>query len=93
MRGVHPGPRPHDFQRHGPRQNCTEVIEIGLRLLSIVAFRHARASALAPLLYIELIGAALIGYAAFDELPDMTTVVGAGLIVAAGLVPLRRHNQ
>ena len=57
-------------------------------VLSIAAFRLADASTLAPLVYVELIGAAVIGYVAFGEVPGMPTVVGAGLIVAAGLMLL-----
>lgn len=58
-------------------------------LLSIAAFRRASASRLAPLVYLELIGAALVGYVAFGEVPGPGTIVGAGFIVAAGLVLLR----
>jgi drug/metabolite transporter (DMT)-like permease len=57
-------------------------------VLSIAAFRRSDASTLAPLVYVELIGAALVGYVAFDELPGVATMAGAGLIVAAGLVLL-----
>ena len=60
--------------------------------LSIAAFRLTDASTLAPLVYIELIGAALIGYLAFDEVPGAPTIIGAALIVAAGLILLRRRN-
>jgi len=62
-------------------------------ILSIVAFRLADASTLAPLVYVELIGAALIGYVAFDEIPGTPTVVGAGFITAAGLILLQRQNR
>jgi drug/metabolite transporter (DMT)-like permease len=62
-------------------------------MLSIAAFRNASASTLAPLVYIELIGAALIGFLAFDEVPGALTIVGAGFIVAAGLVLLQRENR
>lgn len=62
-------------------------------ILSIVAFRLADASTLAPLVYVELIGAALIGYLAFDEVPGTPTIVGAGFIVAAGLVLLQRRRR
>lgn len=61
-------------------------------LLSIAAFRFAETSTLAPLVYLELIGATLIGYYAFGEIPDVFTIVGAGLIIAAGLLVLRRHR-
>jgi hypothetical protein len=44
----------------------------------------AEASTLAPLVYVELLGAALIGYLACDEIPGVLTVAGAVLIVAAG---------
>lgn len=62
-------------------------------LLSIAALRFTEASILAPLVYLELIGAALIGYYAFDEVPDAFTVVGAGLIIAAGLTLLKGRRR
>lgn len=58
--------------------------------MSIAAFRLADASTLSPLVYLELLGAAVIGYFAFRELPDLTTMAGAGCIVAAGLILVRR---
>jgi drug/metabolite transporter (DMT)-like permease len=61
--------------------------------LSIIAFRFTDASTLAPLVYIELIGAALIGYLVFDEIPGLPTAIGAALIVAAGLILLQRRNS
>ena len=57
-------------------------------LLSIAAFRHAEASTLAPLVYLELIGAALVGYLAFNDIPGTATLAGAALIVAAGVLLL-----
>ena len=59
-------------------------------ILSILAFRRADASTLAPLVYVELLGAALVGYLAFAEVPGGSTVAGAALIVLAGLVLARR---
>lgn len=59
-------------------------------VMSITAFRFADASTLAPLVYVELIGVAIIGYFAFDEIPGWTTVIGAALIVAAGAILIRR---
>jgi drug/metabolite transporter (DMT)-like permease len=61
--------------------------------LSIAAFRFADASTLAPLVYVELIGTALVGYFGFGEVPDAPTVAGAVLVVAAGLVLLGRRPQ
>jgi drug/metabolite transporter (DMT)-like permease len=62
-------------------------------ILSIAAFRFSDASTLAPLVYIELIGAALIGYFAFGEVPQTSTVFGAMLIVAAGLVLVQQDQR
>ena len=61
-------------------------------VLSIAAFRFAEASILSPLVYLELLGATLIGYFAFGEIPDRFTIIGAALIIAAGLVLLRRKR-
>jgi drug/metabolite transporter (DMT)-like permease len=62
-------------------------------LLSIAAFRHAEASTLAPLVYLELIGAALVGYLAFNDIPGAATLAGAALIVAAGILLLEWRPQ
>jgi drug/metabolite transporter (DMT)-like permease len=59
-------------------------------LLSIAAFRLSDTSTLAPLVYIELISAAAIGYLAFHEVPGLSTLIGAGLIVTAGLTLIQR---
>ncbi|MBN9242567.1 MAG: DMT family transporter [Mesorhizobium sp.] len=73
---------------------------LGLGLLSllahfmlIAAFRLAETSVLAPLVYVELIGAALIGYVAFGEVPGPATWAGAALIVAAGMLVLIRRKD
>lgn len=60
-------------------------------VLSIAAFRLADASTLAPLVYLELIASAAIGFVAFGEVPGWSTLFGAALIVAGGLVLLRRR--
>ena len=59
-------------------------------LLTIQAFRLSDASTLAPLVYLELIGSALVGYLVFAEVPTELTVIGAALIVASGLILVKR---
>jgi drug/metabolite transporter (DMT)-like permease len=61
------------------------LVSAASHLLSITAFRLAEASMLAPLVYVELIGAGLLGYLVFREVPDAATALGAVLIVGAGL--------
>src|SRR5690606_17219568 len=62
-------------------------------LMSIAAFRLADASVLAPLVYVELIGATAVGYVAFGDLPGPATAAGAALIVAAGLALLPQRAR
>jgi drug/metabolite transporter (DMT)-like permease len=51
----------------------------------VAAFSRAPSVILAPYLYVQLLGAALFGILVFGEWPDLPTVIGAGIIVAAGL--------
>jgi len=53
--------------------------------LATEAFRHAPASLVAPFTYSGLIWALLLGYLIWGERPDGLGMLGAGLIVAAGL--------
>lgn len=67
------------------------IISAASHLMSIAAFRLADASTLSPLVYLELVGAALIGYFAFHEVPDLPTIIGAGFICAAGFILVHRR--
>lgn len=55
-------------------------------LLSIVAFRLADASTLAPVVYVELIGSVALGYLLFADWPGLNVWIGAAAIVAGGLL-------
>jgi len=68
------------------------LISAVCHLLSIIAFRLADASTLAPLVYAELVGAAIVGYFAFGDVPDGVTLLGAAFIIAAGLILLLRRT-
>ena len=50
-----------------------------------IAFSQAPASVIAPFNYVQLIGAAILGYLVFDSIPDFWTWVGAAVIVCSGL--------
>lgn len=49
----------------------------------ISAFRHAPATLLSPLLYVQLIWATLLGWLAFGHWPDGTTLAGMAIIAAS----------
>lgn len=67
------------------------MFSLSCHMLSILAFRRAEASTLAPLTYIELLGSVAIGYLFFADLPGGLVIVGAALIVAAGAILLPRR--
>lgn len=54
---------------------------------------YAPASVLAPLTYLALLTAALLGYWVFDDLPDFWTWVGAGIVVVSGVVLWRSQRR
>lgn len=54
-------------------------------LFLVMAYARERAAVLAPLIYLQLPSAALIGWAAFGDLPDAPAAAGLALIVFAGL--------
>jgi len=62
------------------------VLSVLAHLLSIAAFRYAEASTLSPLVYLELLSAAAIGYFFFAETPALHVWVGVSFIVVSGLI-------
>lgn len=54
-------------------------------LLFITAFHHSDASTLAPFQYMEIITASLLGWLIFGNVPDRFTLLGAGVIMGAGV--------
>ena len=68
--------------------SCGVVAAAGIMLLTS-AYRIARASLVASFEYTGILWAPLWGFLFFAEVPRLTTVAGAALIVVAGLVALR----
>ncbi|MFN0115606.1 MAG: DMT family transporter [Paracoccaceae bacterium] len=58
--------------------------------LFTAAFREAPASVLAPINYVHLVFAAILGWAFFAHVPDGPTLAGMGLVVAAGAISALR---
>ena len=53
--------------------------------LLVKAFEQAPASIISPFGYLQLIGAALLGYLVFGNVPDRWMWIGAAMIIASGL--------
>jgi drug/metabolite transporter (DMT)-like permease len=57
------------------------------------AFARAEAGALAPLQYLEIISAVLIGWFVFHDFPDRWTWVGTVIIISSGIYVFYRERQ
>ena len=57
------------------------------------SYRFADASLVAPFDYTSMILALLIGYFIFDEVPTGTMLIGAGIVILAGVLIIWRKQQ
>jgi drug/metabolite transporter (DMT)-like permease len=57
------------------------------------SYREADASLVAPFDYASMIFALLIGYYVFAEIPSITMLAGAGLVVTAGILIILRERK
>ena len=70
------------------------ILTIGVAyFFSVAAMRSGDIGFVAPYRYSALLVALVIGYFAFDEVPDPLTLAGAALIMATGLYTLFRERQ
>ncbi|QJQ94182.1 MULTISPECIES: DMT family transporter [Halomonadaceae] len=62
------------------------------QLALIMAMRCAPASLVSPFLYLQIVWASAAGYLVFGDAPQLTTYLGAVLIIAAGIfLATRKH--
>ncbi len=64
-----------------------------LQIFLTSSYRYADASLIAPFDYTSMLFAILIGFFIFDELPTMPTLIGAGIIIAAGIIIILRERH
>jgi drug/metabolite transporter (DMT)-like permease len=63
------------------------------QILLTTSYRFAETSVIAPFEYTSMLLALMIGYWVFEEIPTMTTLMGASLVIAAGLIIIYRERQ
>jgi len=63
------------------------------QILVTSSFRLGGAAMLAPFDYSSMIFATLIGWIIFDEVPTQTILIGAGLVIAGGVLIIWREGQ
>lgn len=79
---------------YGPTPSAWELLlflSMGLsggigHFLYTAAYRHAPASLLAPMNYLQLLWAGLLGFAVFNHTPDKLSIVGMSIIAASGVM-------
>ncbi len=57
------------------------------------AYRYADAGVVAPFDYFSMLLALLIGYFIFNEVPSLTVLAGAALVIAAGILIIWRERR
>lgn len=57
------------------------------------SFRYARHAVAAPLHYSQIVWGVAIGYAVFGDVPDLRTLIGAGIIIASGIYLIESERR
>jgi drug/metabolite transporter (DMT)-like permease len=78
--------------------DLVRVLGAGLFLIvgylsSVMAMRHGDIGLVAPFRYTSLLWAIALGFVVFGNLPDRWTMIGAGIVISAGLFTLWRERQ
>ena len=76
---------------------ATLLIGVGLmggvgQILLTESYRHAETGVIAPFEYVSMVLSLILGYLVFAEVPTFTMLVGASLVVAAGLFIIWRER-
>lgn len=63
------------------------------QVMLTAAYKNAEAGLVAPFDYLSMLFATLIGVAIFAEIPALPTVIGAGIVILAGIIVIRRERR
>ena len=69
------------------------IISVVAQTCNIRAFRAGEATSIAALDYVRLVWATAIGLVIFSEVPSVTTLAGAALVIAASLYTVHREAR
>ncbi|MBO6866273.1 MAG: DMT family transporter [Pseudomonadota bacterium] len=79
-------------------QEAAMLIGAGLiggfaQILLTSAYRYAEAGVVAPFDYASMLFAVVLGYVVFAEVPTVYTLVGSGVVIAAGVLIIWRERK
>lgn len=63
------------------------------QILLTASYRFADAGVLAPFTYVSMLWSILIGYVWFEEVPTVGMLIGASLVIAAGVIIVLRERS
>ncbi|MFT4793567.1 MAG: drug/metabolite transporter (DMT)-like permease [Paracoccaceae bacterium] len=63
------------------------------QVMLTAAYKNAEAGLVAPFDYLSMLFATLIGFAIFAEIPATPTIIGAAVVIVAGIAVIRRERQ
>ena len=69
------------------------IIATIAHFLLVFAFKKAKTTILAPLQYLEIVGAAILGLLVFNEFPNKLQIFGILIIVISGLYIIWKDNK
>lgn len=72
---------------------CLGLMAAAGDLMLLRAFTYAPAARLAPYSFSMVVFGSTIGYLAFDDIPDMFTIIGALIITTSGVALLWRPHR
>ncbi|MFO0993443.1 MAG: DMT family transporter [Hyphomicrobiales bacterium] len=72
---------------------CLTLVFAAAQLLLVRAYSYATANVLAPFSYVQIISATIFGLVAFGDIPDLWTLIGIVLIIAAGVYVMRGSSR
>lgn len=63
------------------------------QVMLTAAYKNAEAGLIAPFDYTSMLFATVIGFVIFSDIPALPTVIGAAVVIAAGITVIRRERQ
>ncbi len=74
------------------------MLAIGLaggvgQILMTQSYRYADASTIAPFDYVNMLWAIIVGWVVFSEIPVPEVMIGAGIVIAAGVFVIYREHK
>lgn len=69
------------------------AVSVAAQACNIRAYKAGEATAVSIIDYTRLIYAAIFGFLIFSEIPELNTLLGAGIIIAASIYTLHRESK